>query len=158
MTSSEVPTSAAPRWSNFPRSTSTLWRFSLAVVVVGAAAGGFAIAFRFLLAIAVRKISGAPDLVSAMGHLPIALRLLYPALGGLFAGLLSLAVARIGHNQGVGDVMEAVVLGKVRLSMRVTLLRSLASWCAIVSGGSIGREGPLIQFGGAVGEFVSRRL
>ncbi|HEY2734725.1 MAG TPA: hypothetical protein VGI70_12110, partial [Polyangiales bacterium] len=134
MTSPEVPARTEAHWSNFPRSPSALGRFSLAVVLVGVAAGGFAIAFRFLLGVAVRAISRAPDLVSAMGHLPIALRVLYPALGGLFAGLLALAVSRIGHNQGVGDVMEAVVLGKVRLSMRVTLLRSLASWCAIVSG------------------------
>jgi CIC family chloride channel protein len=54
--------------------------------------------------------------------------------------------------------MEAVVLGRVRLSMRVTLLKSLASWFAIVFGGSIGREGPLIQFGGASGKLVSDKL
>ncbi len=54
--------------------------------------------------------------------------------------------------------MEAVVLGQVRLSMRVTLLKSAASWLAIAFGGSLGREGPLIQFGGAAGKLVSQRL
>jgi CIC family chloride channel protein len=54
--------------------------------------------------------------------------------------------------------MEAVVLGRVRLSLRVTLLKSAASWLAIAFGGSIGREGPLIQFGGAVGKLVSDAL
>jgi CIC family chloride channel protein len=42
--------------------------------------------------------------------------------------------------------------------MRVTLLKSLASFIAIGSGGSLGREGPLIQFGGAIGNFVGDRL
>lgn len=54
--------------------------------------------------------------------------------------------------------MEAVVLGRVRLSLRVTLLKSLASWLAIAAGGSLGREGPLIQFGAAVAKWISDRL
>ncbi|MFK9175224.1 chloride channel protein, partial [Escherichia coli] len=73
-------------------------------------------------------------------------------------GLLGMLVARAPAGHGVGDVMEAVVLGRVRLSMRVTLLKSAASWLAIATGGSIGREGPLIQFGGAAGKLVSDRL
>jgi CIC family chloride channel protein len=67
-------------------------------------------------------------------------------------------VMRGREGQGVSNVMEAVVLGKVRLPMRVTLLKSAASWLAIASGGSIGREGPLIQFGGAAGKLVGDRL
>jgi CIC family chloride channel protein len=54
--------------------------------------------------------------------------------------------------------MEAIILGRVRLSMRVTLLKSLGSWFAIATGGSVGREGPLIQFGGAFGSFAGDRL
>ncbi len=89
---------------------------------------------------------------------PVWLRLFLPALGGLLAGGLGLFVARAPAGHGVGDVMEAVVLGRVQLSMRVTLLKSLASWLAIAFGGSIGREGPLIQFGGAVGKLAGDRL
>lgn len=61
-------------------------------------------------------------------------------------------------GQGVGDVMEAVVLGRVGLSMRVTLIKSAASWLAIAFGGSLGREGPLIQFGGSAGKVIGDRL
>ena len=42
--------------------------------------------------------------------------------------------------------------------MPVTLLKSLSSWLAIASGGSLGREGPLIQFGGALGKWLSDAL
>jgi CIC family chloride channel protein len=93
-----------------------------------------------------------------MRSFPLWLRLLLPAIGGLLAGLLGRFVAREREGHGVGDVMEAVVLGGVHLSMRVTLLKSLASWFAIAFGGSIGREGPLIQFGGAAGTFIGERL
>lgn len=52
--------------------------------------------------------------------------------------------------------MEAVALGNVRLSMRTTLRRVTSSWLAIASGVSIGREGPLIEFGGSLGAAMGR--
>jgi CIC family chloride channel protein len=128
------------------------------VVVVALAAAGFAIAFRWTLAAIVLHYGNAHDLVGFMRGLPRWARFGLPALGGLFAGLLVWLSRRFGSTQGVSDVMEAVVLGRVRLSLRVTLIKSLASWCAIASGGSLGREGPLIQFGGAIAQFVSARL
>jgi len=127
-------------------------------VLVALGAAGFAIAFRAALSFVVRRFAGATDVVSAAQAAPVWLRLLSPAIGGLLAGLLGIVVARAPAGQGVADVMEAVVLGRVRLSMRVTLLKSLSSWLAIVSGGSLGREGPLIQFGGAAGKWLSDRL
>jgi CIC family chloride channel protein len=132
-------------------------RFGVGVVLVAVLAAAFAVAFRAALALAVHSL-GANDVVSAMRAAPLWLRVALPALGGLAAGLVSLAAARGPGGGGVGNVMEAVVLGRVQLPMRVTLLKSLASWLAIASGGSIGREGPLIQFGGAAGKLVGDRL
>ncbi|HWL88158.1 MAG TPA: chloride channel protein, partial [Polyangiaceae bacterium] len=114
--------------------------------------------FRLALLFVLRHASGTGDIVSALGSAPVAVRIALPALGGLLAGVIGMLLARAPPSHGVGDVMEAVVLGRVHLSMRVTLLKSLASWLAIAAGGSIGREGPLIQFGGAVGKFVSDRF
>jgi CIC family chloride channel protein len=133
-------------------------RFALGVVVVAVAAAAFAVGFRASLGFVVRSLSGAGDVVSAMRAAPVWARLTLPALGGLLGGALGLLVTRSRGGQGVGNVMEAVVLGKVDLPMRVTLLKSAASWLAIVSGGSIGREGPLIQFGGAAGKLAGDRL
>jgi len=128
------------------------------VIAVALGAAAFAIAFRGALGLVVRRWGNEADIVAAARHAPIWLRLLAPAAGGLCAGLLGVLVARAPAGQGVADVMEAVVLGRVRLSMRVTLLKSLSSWLAIASGGSLGREGPLIQFGGAAGKWLSDRL
>jgi CIC family chloride channel protein len=126
------------------------------MVALGAAS--FAIAFRACLGSALHLATNSSDVVSAVRSLSLPLRLLTPALGGLLAGVCGLAVARSPSGRGVGDVMEAVVFGRVRLPMGVTLTKSLGSWCAIVTGGSLGREGPLIQFGGACGKWVSDRL
>jgi CIC family chloride channel protein len=133
-------------------------RFAAGVVLVALGAGLFAIAFRSALGAALRAVADAPDVVSAMRGAPWWVRFLAPAFGGLLAGGLGLFVARAPAGHGVSDVMEAIVLGRVQLSMPVTLLKSLASWVAIVFGGSIGREGPLIQFGGAAGNLVGYRL
>ena len=138
--------------------SSMRWRFGLGLLIVALSAAAFAVAFRWSLSAALRRVAGVGDVVSAMRRAPMWARLVLPGVGGLLAGTLGLVVARSSTGAGVGDVMEAVVLGRVHLKMRSTLLKSAASWLAIVFGGSIGREGPLIQFGGAAGKLVSDRL
>lgn len=133
-------------------------RFALALVLVALLSAAFAILFRGALNLTFQTLARASDVVAVMRHLPPWARLLLPAGGGMIAGALAIVVVRSAQGHGVADVMEAVVLGRVRLSLRVTLLKSLASWVAIAAGGSLGREGPLIQFGGACGKFVSDRF
>ncbi len=130
--------------------------YAVALVVVALGAALFAVAFRALLAWSYRAASGAADVVTAFERAPVWLRLVLPGVGGLGAGLVALVLARSRGGHGVGDVMEAVVFGRVHLSMRTTLLKSVGSWVAIVAGGSIGREGPLIQFGGSLGGAAAR--
>ncbi len=129
----------------------------VALLVVAVTAGAFAIAFRASLAFALHAVAGAANVVDAMTDAAWYWRLTVPMLGAAAAGLLSLAIARRGGG-GVSDVMEAVALGRGKLSLAVTTVKSAASWCAIVCGGSLGREGPLIQFGGASGYAVSTRF
>ncbi len=133
-------------------------RFLFALLVTALGASTFAVAFRAALSHLYRLVAGADDVVRAMSALPLAGRVLLPALGGLLAGLAGLAAARLPSSHGVGDVMEAAVLGRVRLSLRVTALKCLGSFCAIATGGSLGREGPLVQFGAAVGQASGRWL
>ncbi len=153
-----MPERSAAGTRGLRRVLSEGWRFALGLTLVALSAAAFAIAFRAALAYVLRAAADAPDVVSAMKQAPLWMRLFAPALGGLLAGFLGLIVARVPAGHGVGDVMEAIVLGRVQLSIRLTLLKSLASWLAIAFGGSIGREGPLIQFGGAAGKRVSDGL
>lgn len=132
-------------------------RFVAALGLTAVAASAFAVAFRLALTAVYRRLGGA-DVVEAVRALSPAARVLIPALGGLAAGLVGLAAQRLPSSHGVGDVMEAAVLGRVRLSLRVTLLKCLGSFAAIAAGGSLGREGPLIQFGAACGQASARGL
>ena len=85
------------------------------------------------------------SLVALARSLDPALRVLVPALGGLLAGLLLLWVSRLKAESSKADYMEASTMGDGRIPVPQTLGRSLSSVVSIVSGGSIGREGSMVQ-------------
>ena len=136
--------------------TSDRVRFLVGLCVVSLGAALFAVAFRSSLAWLYRSAYRAENVVDSIRGLPAWLRLVVPACGGAIAGLISRL--RASPAQGVSNVMEAVALGNVRLSLRATISRVVASWAAIAAGISIGREGPLIEFGGSLGARASSAL
>src|SRR5262249_29441760 len=101
---------------------------------------------------------GGSDIVKMVAAAPRWQRVVMPAIGGLGAGLVGLWVARRPGGSGVGYVMEAIVLGRARIPLVRSMLQAIASWLAIATGNSLGREGPLIQFGAAAGEGARRWL
>ena len=131
------------------------WRRWSAVIAVALVAAGFAIAFRGSLA-AVGRLLGGAGVVAMIAAAPIWERIALPAIGGLLVGGVLLITARVPEGAGVGLVMEAIVLGRVRVPLTRSALQAFASWLAIASGNSLGREGPLIQFGAAAGEGARR--
>ncbi|HYQ02050.1 MAG TPA: chloride channel protein [Polyangiaceae bacterium] len=112
--------------------------------------------FRHTIAWVFSHAYGAHDVLGAFERLPWHARVLVPLTGAGLAGFLGALSAKLKGGAGVGEVMEAVALGKGQISLRFTLLKAFGSWLAIVSGGSVGREGPLIQFGGGFGGTVGR--
>lgn len=99
------------------------------------------------------------DIVMVFAGLAIAWRVVIPALGGVLAGgLLALARRAAAAEQGPTDYMDAVARGTGRLPLKITLLRSLSSFCSIVSGSSVGKEGAMIQLAALCGSlFPSAR-
>jgi len=86
------------------------------------------------------------------------MRLLVPAAGGLLVGLIVKFVAPETKGHGVPEVMNAVArLGGV-IRPVVALAKSFASAICIATGGAVGREGPIVQIGSAIGSFVGQRL
>ncbi|MCH7667448.1 MAG: chloride channel protein, partial [Acidobacteria bacterium] len=85
--------------------------------------------------------------------------LLVPAVGGLIVGPLVYFWAREARGHGVPEVMEAVALRGGRIRPRVALVKALASGvCIGGSGGSVGREGPIVQVGSAIGSSLGQAL
>lgn len=85
-------------------------------------------------------------------------RLFLPAIGGALAGFLLEYVLHMVPHDGADDYLEAVTIGDGRLSVRQTLIKSLASLCSIGTGASIGREGPMVQLAAMVGSVLGRVL
>ncbi len=78
-------------------------------------------------------------------------RMVVPVAGGLLAGLILHWAGRVLTVPRAADYMEAVLVGDGRIGFRTTLLSALSSLCSIASGGSIGREGPMVQLAAMVG-------
>lgn len=128
-------------------------------VVVGLGAGLAAVAFRWLIVGATQLFSGTADYAGTQGHPPNhwvpwlgpAFVVLAPAVGGLLYGPLVHFFAREARGHGVPEVMYAVARGGGRIKGRVAVVKALASAITIGSGGSVGREGPIVQIGSALG-------
>jgi CIC family chloride channel protein len=82
--------------------------------------------------------------------------ILVPAVGGLFAGPIVYKFAKEAKGHGVPEVMEAIALKGGIIRPRVAFAKSIASAICIGSGGSAGREGPIIQVGSTIGSVIGQ--
>jgi CIC family chloride channel protein len=78
-------------------------------------------------------------------------RALVPPIGGALAGWVLYLLGSRFISLKVTDYMEASLVGDGRISLRGTLLRSASSLLTIASGGSIGREGSMVQLSAMIG-------
>ena len=83
------------------------------------------------------------------------MRVIFPTLGGLLAGIL-LWLAGRKKVSTASDYMEAVAIGDGRMSLRQGLLRSLSSLFTVASGGAIGREGAMIHMSSLAASLFGR--
>jgi len=90
--------------------------------------------------------------------IPFWIKLLLPALGGAIVGPLIYFFAREAKGHGVPEVMAAVALKRGVIRKRLVLFKALASALTIGSGGSAGREGPIVHIGSAWGSTVGQLL
>jgi len=81
-----------------------------------------------------------------------------PIIGALIFGPLIYFLAREAVGEGPPEVMEAVAVRGGRIRSRVALVKAVASSICIGSGGSVGREGPIVQIGASVGSTIGQWL
>jgi CIC family chloride channel protein len=103
-------------------------------------------------------LAEAHDPLGVASELPWYWRLLLPALGGLAVGPLVWHFAREARGHGVPEVMAAVALRGGVIRPRVAAVKALASAISIGSGGSVGREGPIVQIGAALASAFGQLL
>ena len=94
--------------------------------------------------------------VESMRVLPAWAVVLIPTAGGLLAGLVLKFGKRLAPGQSSTDYMDAIAIGNGRIPVRASLVKSGAALFSIGSGGSIGREGPLVQLAALMASSIGR--
>ena len=126
-------------------------------VLVGVGSGLGAVVFRYLIYFFTWLATGHDQFgqagYSGSTHLPwlgLGFFVVIPVVGGLIYGPLIYRYAREARGHGVPEVMVAVAEKGGRIRPQVSVVKALASALCIGTGGSVGREGPIVQIGSAL--------
>jgi CIC family chloride channel protein len=129
----------------------------LLALLIGAGSGLGAVAFRYLIDVFTWLATGHSQFGQqgrvGSAHLPwlgLGFFILIPVAGGLLYGPLIYRFAREARGHGVPEVMIAVADNGGRIRPQVSVVKALASALCIGTGGSVGREGPIVQIGSAL--------
>ena len=131
----------------------------IAAIIIGLFAGFAAIGIRFLI----REISslcfqGEGNLLQNIMNTPWYWILIIPTIGGLIVGPIIYFWAPEAKGHGVPEVMQAILLKGGNIRPRVAFIKAIASSITIGTGGSVGREGPIIQIGSSLGSMIGQFL
>jgi CIC family chloride channel protein len=134
--------------------------FLLVIAIFIGVLGGYgALLFRYIIRFAQYGFyQQTGDALGFLPAIPFYIKILMPALGGLIVGPLVYFGAREAKGHGVPEVMEAVALKGGQIRSRVAAVKILASAISIGSGGSVGRDGPIVQIGASIGSTISQLL
>jgi chloride channel protein, CIC family len=126
-------------------------------VLVGVGSGFGAVAFRYLIYFFTWLATGhsqfGQDGYAGSSHLPwlgLGFFVVIPVVGGFVYGPIIYRWAREARGHGVPEVMIAVAENGGRIRPQVSVVKALASAMCIGVGGSVGREGPIVQIGSAL--------
>ena len=151
---------AGDAWAALRHKTGRQVRFWLIALAIGIIAGGATVAFRHAIAALQTLIYGTSDvmLASAARDLPWALVLTVPIVGGLIVGLVLNVATNAGRAHSVADVISGAALDAGRVDLRKGAASALASLVTLCTGGSTGREGPVVHIGAMIATWVSVRM
>lgn len=83
---------------------------------------------------------------------------LVPVIGGLVIGLMARYGSEKIRGHGIPEALEAILLGRSRIQLKVALLKPLSAAISIGTGGPFGAEGPIIMTGGAFSSIFAQRF
>ena len=83
---------------------------------------------------------------------------LVPVAGALIIGLMARFGSEKIRGHGIPEALEAILLGRSRISPKVAILKPLSSAISIGTGGPFGAEGPIIMTGGAFGSIFAQQF
>lgn len=134
--------------------------FAALAVALGLAAGMGAVVFRDLIALVHNLLfNGSLSLAfDTSKHAPPSYLgfgvVFVPAIGAVLVTVLVEHLASEAKGHGVPEVMDAIYYSRGTIRPVVAATKAIASALSIGSGGSVGREGPIIQIGAAFASWV----
>ncbi|MFZ2066336.1 MAG: chloride channel protein [Xanthobacteraceae bacterium] len=139
-----------------------LFRLSLLAIVVGGVTGFGAVAFRALIGLfhnvaflGLFKFAYDASIFTPPSPWGLFV-ILVPVIGGLVVTFLIVNFAPEARGHGVPEVMDAIYYKEGVIRPIVALIKSLASALSIGTGAAVGREGPIIQIGAALGSTLGQ--
>jgi CIC family chloride channel protein len=137
----------------------TQMQFWFIALAIGIAAGAAAVLFRLGIYAIQTAAYGSDDVLtlhSFAAGLPWYQILLIPICGGLIVGLILHRFTDDGRVRSVADVIEGAALAEGRVEIRRGLASAAASMITLSTGGSSGREGPVVHLAAVISTAVCR--
>lgn len=134
-------------------------KFLLLGIIVGIG-GAFAATFFHALIIFISNLSygdSGANFINHVSQMPSWQRVLIPTIGGFLVGLV-FWITKISEAEGEGvpEVLKALNLREGNIFFAVAPVKVVTSALTLGTGGSAGREGPVIQIGSAIGSSIAR--
>lgn len=128
----------------------------LIAVLIGLLAGYGNILFRYLIGFFQNQFYGTKTeyVLGTLYQTPFYKIILIPAIGGLMVGFISI-MFKFAKGHGVPDVIKAIALNR-SIKPQIAIVKAVSSAITLGSGGSAGREGPIVQIGAAIGSGVGK--
>ena len=148
-------------WAALLREGPSQLQFWFIALAVGTAAGFAALLFRKGIDGLQSTLYGTTDtanLHSLAETLPWYWIVIVPVLGGLAVGLILHHFTPDGRARAVADVIEGAAMNNGLVERRAGLGSALASMITLGTGGSSGREGPVVHLAALISTWVNRRI
>ncbi|MCA0928938.1 chloride channel protein [Ruegeria profundi] len=136
-------------------------QFWFIALAIGIAAGFMALGFRKAIQALQAFVYDTDDILLLHSHaekLPWVLILITPIIGGLIVGVVLHKFTDDGRVRSVADVIEGAALTNGRVEGKAGVASFFASLITLCTGGSTGREGPVVHMAGVISTWVSNRI
>lgn len=145
-------------WWHMHRRGPSQIQFWFIALMIGIAAGLAAVLFRFGVSFLQQTLYGVEDVTrlhSFAESLPWYWVLIIPMMGGVAVGIILHHFTPDGRVRSVSDVIEGAALNEGRVEKKAGIASALSSMITLGTGGSTGREGPVVHIAAMISSWVS---
>ena len=148
-------------WAHMRRRGPSQIQFWFIALMIGIAAGLAAVLFRYGISLLQTTLYGVEDVTklhSFAANLPWYWVLMIPMVGGVAVGIILHHFTPDGRVRSVADVIEGAALNEGRVEKKAGVASALSSMITLGTGGSTGREGPVVHIAAMISSWVSNLI